>query len=647
MKIRRYSLSNILLYAITFFTLLFIQHIAILGSNPTRNMNVAEWSIFFGVIVILSAIYFFFEFKYKRLKVNKLLLCSLLLLLLLSVIATFIFPSEIRFSTLYDNSWYYYYYVSTSMNDRIFNIFVNISVFYFIYLILGVLPQKIHNLRQLNLMFYGFAITALVAFIYSCFSDFELYKELFSGNAESYAQIGSFTNNANNYASLLFYGVISSLFLIYTTNKKWFYIPAILFAVVSIGTLSRANIIFSFFVIAAFAIIRMILDFNNHKKVYLILIFSIGGFIILFILCYAICSILGCANNFLPFRLINMVIDKFVKGDNGRSFLWEQAFNIIQCGSCWALGCGFLIFTNSVYTVQCELYGHPFGGGSPHNGLLQIIGNNGIVFLIFLVICLVYLAYCLVKIFKKNKVVSLFTIILFVVFALEMINEGPSFLTPGMPVVAYFFMSVVTFIPILSIYYHQCHTEVNNEIIGFEYKLQKISKDEKPMLYSKLITFILCFASSLFAGVLMILLNNLFMKIISFVFIALTFIVPLIIELIFYKKINFKKYIFDVLLPYGCYLLTFVFASHLCLLFLEHSELLFGLLIVFNIAAYISLFLLIPWLKKKTGIFGICIDYLTNLSKNYCFKYGEIDKNKPNKTLIEKIEIRLHLRKAD
>lgn len=609
-----------------------------------RNLSLTECILFLSSIAILSSIYFIYEFKNKRLRFNRILFWVLLILFILSIISSFIIPTEFSFQKEYENAWIVNFVFNITLEDRFINIFVNFTILYFVYLIIGVLPQKIHNLRQLNFVFYGILITGIFSLLYSCFSDFEGYKQIFSGNIETYNLIVSFTNNSNNYAGILFLGVASTLLLLHTTNKRWLYIPTILMFIAMLPTFSRTNILAGFVLIVTVAITRMIFDFKNHKKGYLIALLTTSLVIVVVGLSYLICRITNCTGYFAPFKLFDVFIDKFGKGMDGRNVIWEHAIGIINSSSSWALGCGNYIFSNSVIYCQSISY-EELLSSSPHNGYLQTIGNSGIVFLVFSILCLIYLGYCCVKVWKKEKFLVTFTAAMVLIMLFNMISEAPGILSPGVALVTYVFMNVLIFLPVLSCYYHQCHSTVNSQIIYEQknYKKTKIINSVDDSI--SFVSFILCIIAIIFIGVLVPYLHQLPMTIVSLVLFGLVFVIPLIYRLI-KKNFSIKKYFFDVVLPYGLISVVMISISHILFKFIAISEIAFALLIVLFLTLYFALFLFTPILNSKIPYMNNFLDKIKKIYVEYIFKNKVNNSNNEEDTLIEKIELKTHLRRA-
>jgi len=643
MQIRRYSLSNILLYVLCGLSLLVAQHIALFGTDINRDMNLTECVVFFVGLILFAGLYFFFEHKKHALKFNRILFGALILLFVLGIVASFIFPNDGTFMAMNKDGDITQHGFKIVFEQRIINIFVVFSCLLFAYLVLGVFPQKIHSIRQLNLVFYSLIIVGLIAFFYSCANDFAAYKELFAGNNEVSQYILSFTNNPNNYASFLFFAMVSSLFLIYTTKRWWFYIPAVFFLAAMIPTISRTNIILSCLTFFGFVVVRLIFTFNNHKKRNIILISVIASLLVAFIVGFVIYHQKGINGKFLPFDLVNRVLDKFSLGNNYRDLIWGQTVVLFNLSSSWGIGSGFYLFSSAEKQIQWDtLWGAC--SESPHNGLYQMIGNGGIVFVVFVALCLAYVIYASIRIFKKNKEITIFSYILILIFIAQMFYEAPSFVTVGSPIINTFFMSIIGFIPILSIYYHQCHCEINKEILENKESEAIVNKDNK---YSKTAAFLITFIAIFIVSVLSIYIkDNDTLKRFSYILLASIFIIPAFVQFSEPKGFGFKRYLFDIVIPYGSTIVVTTLIGHTCLMYLNVTELVFALLLAFLPALYVFTFLSVPYLRNKTGLVNIIGSKLTVWIKKYCFKYSKVDNETSKLTLIEKVSSKLWFKKG-
>lgn len=641
MRIRRFTLSNILLYVIIGFTMLLIQHIALFGSNPNGDMSIAEAAVVSTFIILLSCLYFYNEKKNGGLKINFVLIVILLILFACNIVASFIFPSEIQFTIMTEDYGEWPFYAEVLFETRILNLFVTAGILYFIYLILDVVPQKIYDLKQLRFILYGLVILSFVSIICSLAVGGQSYSNMLAGDVGARVDICSFTNNPNNYAAILFFGTLSCVFLNYLSKNKWWYLPIAIIFVATVFTVSRTYIISSILLIIGYLVLRLVKTFKVHKKRNIILgtvmVALIGGTIG----SYLLCTKFEVVDYVLPLKLIKIFFERAKTGTNGRNFIWKETIVIFNETNCWALGGGFGLFTNVDYQIQYCIY-QEAGSSSPHNGILQMIGNGGIVFLSFVFLVAVYLIFVLVKMFKKHN--SLFWICAFVLvtFGFQMMSEAPAPLTPGSPVINYLFMSLFAIVPIISTYVHDCHKKEHNEIVKSieEYKPTSVRKSN--VLFSQTITFILSALSIVIFGVLFIYCkDNSVAQRFSIIVLPVMILCSFVAYLVEAKSFSFKQYLVEILLPYLVLDSLLIGMGHVCLKYLESSVLIFVWMWVLLPILFTFIFACIPYFRNKSGYFYFIFKKITYKLGNRFFKDVDVKDDTSKQTLYQKLTYKI------
>lgn len=638
MKIRKYSFSNLLLYLSTVLIMLLIQHIGLFGENPMRSITLTETIFLFSCSVILLSLYFAIEIKNKSLKIIYPLLLALIILFILGIVSSFVFPEYVQFTMPYEQGMIVNYNICINLEQRVINLFVTGGILLFIYIVLGILPQKIQNLRQLNLLFYILVILSIVAIVYSLINDIEGYKLIFNSDEFGRDKINSFTNNANNYAAILFFGVIASLFLNITTKNKLFYIATVIFAIAAAPTLSRTYLICIVIVIYTFVILRLILTIKVYKKRNTILLSLFLLIPLVFVITFIIFKNTDNLDKFALFKILDLTISRTTGGVNGRTYIWEQTINFLSVSSSWVLGCGFYLFSFSTYQMQDQAFYYFHGdiaSESPHNGLLQMVGNGGIVFAVFVAFCLAYLVFANCKNFKKNKEISVLGFTLILAFAIQMITEAPAPLTAGVPIINYCLMSVLIFVPFLSVYYNSCH--------HFEYSNEKqdvkIKFDFEKCI--KAIEWILSFVCIILCGLILPYLTKNPTLLVAIILLGIIIVLPLIISVIKHKSIKFREYLFDVILGYVLPTIIFIGIGHILIYIIPANTFIFVFSMFTLPLVFLTLYLFIDFLKEKMGIITDVNSKFVSLvfkyiNKGNSFK-NELDKNTLLETVCSKL----------
>lgn len=610
MKIKKFTLNNLLLYLIITLSLTLAQGFSFVSQH---EMNYLELFISFGAIVLLSCLYFYIERK-NKFKIYPLLIGLLGIVAIGSIISTCLLPSSYQFGIENVKGEYISYFATLENSTKVLNVFSIISFLYCIYLFVGVMPQKICSVKQLKLIFYAIIIFTFVAVIFSFIKDAQSYANLFQGNESSRIEIISFTNNANNYAGIIFFGIVASIYLHYITSNHLFYIPVGIFLISIFPTLSRTFIVSAVALVFFYLILRAVFEFKNHKlkviltgSIILSICLSIG-------ISYGVCVSNNVAKDFPPFEVLNLLFERFARGLNGREDVWRQTTCLINTSHSWAFGMGFRVFDTLFYNLQYSAYAE-YAISSPDNGFLQVIIDGGIALALVICFLIVLTIIASIKIYKKHKKLFYLNLLLLLVFLFEMGFESAAILAPGVTIINYCFMSMISFVPVLSTY----HNEKNeiNEIV-----VEPIYKEEKEEVYGKIAkatAFILTLGYIVTISLLTLYKSNIGVFILFMIFAHAFILVPLIIELINFKKVNWKKYLFNIFIPYVSSAIICTSIVHLFACIFTINDYILLVLILFVSMLYIFLFLSINYLQNSLGYISDFIYLIRKIIYKFCF----------------------------
>lgn len=607
MKENKYTLSNILLYSIIIFCMYAIQRLALSGN---REMSILEMSILLGGIIIISALYFIFEKRNSIIKINVPLLIALVTVFIGNIITIILAPQNYEVIMPNVQGEICNFTAEIDVANKVISTLSSATFLYSIYLFIDVVPRKIHSSKQLKLIFYGLVLFALTAFIFSLICNIDCYSNLFDRDLSTRIGITSFTNNPNNYAGILFLGILAALFLHHLTKRFYYYIFVFVFFIAMVFTLSRTYVISAFILILGYLILRAIFEFKKHKIKVIVSILTVCSIVAAFLICYFVCKSNDCIDSFPPFIIMDLFFDRLTQGLSGREFVWSQSIAVINSTNSWGFGLGFGLFGTILYKLQTSSL-VIYSTGTPDNGLIQIIADGGIALAILILFIFSFLVYASVKIYKKNKRLFYFTLIILLSFIFQMFFEAGAPLTASYPLYNYCFMSLFLYVPILSIYYHE-----KNEGLS---KIKFVSfadnkNNSKIILFSKICAFILTLCFIIFAGILSpYFKGNEIINVFCIIFAISFVLMPFVLELFQFRNFSFKKWFMTTLLPYVISASTLISICHALIYYQYSIDTIFIELIILIPCIYISLFFVFKHLNNNTGYFMKIYDSISRL----------------------------------
>ena len=606
-KENKYTLSNIMLSAIIISCMYAIQRVNFTG---IQEMSIFEMFILVSGIFILSLFYFVFEKKNSIIKLNIPLFVALVVIFIGNVITVALAPQN--YDVIVSNAQGNVYNLTAEIDiaNKIVGILSSLMFFYSIYLFVDIVPRKIHTSKQLKLIFYGLLLFALIAFVFSLICNIDSYSNLFARDSSARTGITSFTNNPNNYAGILFLGILASLFLHHLTKRFYYYFFVLVFFIAMVFTLSRTYVISAFILIFGYLIMRAIFEFKKHKIKVIVSTLTISLVVASFLISYFICKSNDCIDSFPPFVIMDLFFDRLTQGLSGREFVWSQSIAVINSTNSWGFGVGFSLFGTILYKLQTSSLAI-YSTATPDNGLIQIIADGGIALAILILFIFSFLVYASIKIYKNNKKLFYFTLIILLSFVFQMFFEAGAPLTASYPLYNCCFMTIFLYVPILSIYYHEKNPTLSKvKIIG----LADNKNDSKMTLLSKICAFILTLCFIIFVGILSpYFKGNEIIGVFCIVFTIAFVSLPLVLELFQFRNFSFKKWFLTTLLPYVLSAAILISICHALMYYQYSIDIIFIELIIMVPCIYVSLFFVFKHLRKNTGYFMKVYDFISTL----------------------------------
>ncbi len=639
MTTRRFTISNIILYVLLFGIIFYIQHIVVIDlDDPFRYFDLTETIVLFFLLMAVGAWYFIYEYKQRKLKLNFPLACILIAFFVTFVVITILFPEEIYIPVTYQTGEYEELSVSINADQKILFIFVDFAALFFIYIFLAVIPLRVHCTKQLNFVFYAFVILGIISVVYSLITEQEAYSTMFDSFEHLTLSTQSFTNNPNNFAMILMFGVIAALFLHHTTHGLWWFIPVVVFVALIIPTNCRTNLVSTGIIIFGYLVIRLVLGYKKHPYLNSLLLFSYIFIIGIFVLGYYFYMESGYVYNVKIFGKIHFMIEYLkMKDFNSRQILWDKVTAVLNEGY-WVTGLGFGLFSGVI--IQC-FNNNPVAEmvtDSPHNGYYQTMGCGGYLLLAFLTIALLYLVWMMIRIFRRHKSLVLFTVFILAGFGFHLLTEAATPLIASTPIADCLAMTIFTFVPVYATYYNECHTSINQVMVEeAKTSYEKKIAFRKPFAIGQGMSLLGVLAFGVVASILPNFNYDTLWIIVAGALLAVALLLPLGIEaLVQRKQFNIVNYLKEVFIPYiilaVCYG-GFVIGLQVAV---NASYLIRVSVMVATPFIYIGLFATIPYFARRTGFVVSIIDVITRTMERHLAKKMILSNKEDRPTLYEK-----------
>lgn len=223
------------------------------------EMNDLEFYLTFGACILMLASFFIMAKRYYKVRVNWWILILVTILLITDFLALYFFPG------IYDTGELVY---SLTRNEKIRYMLAYLVVILALYFTLGTFPQIFRDPNVLKWFFYALLIDAFVAFFYSLYHDFDIYKDIIETQdfLNPFKVPVSFTTNRNVYARLLFYGLVAECYL-QCTKPRWYrFIFQLFFLANQLLALSKGTMMVAFVFYFLFLVYRYFATLKGHPK---------------------------------------------------------------------------------------------------------------------------------------------------------------------------------------------------------------------------------------------------------------------------------------------------------------------------------------------------------------------------------------------
>lgn len=393
-----------------------------------ENMALGLSIPLFIVIAVAADFYLFVEYKFNRLKLNKIFIAIGVAIAISNLISVLILPGHL---VLPNDQTY-----DITTGERVYAILWGFVLAFLPYLFVVLFPRRVNSRGYINLMLKAFMIFLAVLILVSFVLDREAYAHIFQNgliHIDYEDGIKSFLGHHNAFGSMMLFGIMVSISLhIRKRNWKWSLclIPLAFFLYLST---SKICIFLGLLLILVHLIVRIVILAKKNRD-NLIITILISSLVVLLIIYASV--MMSFANAGILYDIKSFLIKTFESASKtltSRTVIWECSFKILNT-NCWSyvFGYGGLIFTNAL----CLVYGHNPGISEQniywtHNGFIELLCQGGAILLLIYVALYVYLVYMSVKLIKKQPMFASFSILFIFAFIVRSMFETSFFFSYG------------------------------------------------------------------------------------------------------------------------------------------------------------------------------------------------------------------------
>lgn len=378
--------------------------------NPHDVGLSLPWIIVLFVVLLISwGIYLYLEFKEGN-KVRNCVSLIFIVLAVVGIIGILIQPRNFVIDFISTDGDNVHVELEISITHYLFFIFDILSILFFIYISLFVLPKRFKTIIIIQFVGYFVFLLCFFVMIYSYIFESNNYvsiiKVLMEGDVDSikYYSVKSCIINPNAYGMVMMLGMMFC-YIHHAMHKRWWYFPlAIFFYINMFFSFCRVGLLISpilFLIYVYFVLISTYQQYKTRNKVFLVLISSILASTLL------LAFVVYLSNGKILNKLYLLLTAFDAKGTIGlRERIWNNTNSLIAAGLPTTLffGRGFGIINEILLQMNLNSGGLAF---PTHNGYLNLLSEGGFVYLFAYVALLIYYGYIFVNCFNKQKALTL------------------------------------------------------------------------------------------------------------------------------------------------------------------------------------------------------------------------------------------------
>lgn len=397
----KFTFTNILLLLGVIVSALLLENVGFLTHNPTGPLSDKYFYMLLSVGLLAYLALFFFEHKMNKTGVD---------FFLAGLLGVFLAGGLVAIWTFKDMSFTHpdstITILSYTFNEKLRLSFAFGMFILALYSLLFIFSKNMVTGRSLIWVYIILVLVGYASIVYSLFTEFTAYANLFNGENIAIS-VKSFFWNSNMFAGNLLMGVCAAM-LINAYKKNVFSVVSIVtFIIFILITCSLTSIIIAMFIGLTYFIIDIIHMNKKHpigSIVYLIVFMSI----IVTLVClfaYALDGNMGFFS-FFCIRIFKEMQNTNYATFSSRIAIWNGAADLLRQDN-------LKLFFGYGFGISKDVISE-WGNGtikSTHNGAVQIFFNFGITGLVIYGLFLFYFFYSIARVFKNNKYFSLMFIL--------------------------------------------------------------------------------------------------------------------------------------------------------------------------------------------------------------------------------------------
>jgi hypothetical protein len=425
--------------------------------NPTNRVSMTDLEFFISFAIVVAVIFFFFFFAFKRfqIRINWPFLIAAVVLFVSEVIAA------VFFTGVYDTGQLVFMPTSVEKLRSILSFGVTCVALYSFFVIF---PQLDTNRIALILAAFGLVVIAFAALLYSYFTEFDIYRNLFlNGGPENYySSPQSFATHRNIYARILLYGIFAEAYLQMVAPHRWRWFIQLFLYVNGLMILSKATTFVATIFMLFYSIWLLVRTFKKYRRFNLI----VCGTFLVGLLFLFVGQVSGFFEKCLPslYLFLSSFRDVFLDSISGsffsRYYDWIDLLREITKNPITVL-CGFGEgFTQNVLDLATGLTSSPAASVPLDNAALFVWSRSGLIGVLIYLAEIVYFFYLAFEGWHrgiKQSHVSFFVLICFLILGMVENCNAFNFLSDSFP------MLILVAYPLLSEHYWLKNPQANND----------------------------------------------------------------------------------------------------------------------------------------------------------------------------------------
>ncbi|MBO4666903.1 MAG: hypothetical protein J5666_02075, partial [Bacilli bacterium] len=454
MRSKRYPITIVLFWIIVVAISFLVENVALLSTDPREGMGLKMFVVVSSITILFVALYFYYEVRYNKTKVNWILLGGILLFFVVGVSTILAQPNH---RVITDSKNGIEVMVDFTNRQKVIFIIQLFLTLLMMYIFLCPYKNRAYSLKIQTWVYWLYIGISFITVIVSFFTDFNTYKSFFvSGGESGISGVGSFYVNSNFYGMAMMMSVMS--LLVVQINRHRFYntILMVFFIIAGIFSGCATTVMASIFIFLAYYIFDLIYAFKkNANKTLVRLIVAILVVVIAFVTTMILYKKEVTFIKTSVDYCIKQYIDGGIKGFSsfsGRKGVWDAAKTVIfDTPASIFFGGGFKTgswLMHSYFNAASGGHLDKYQILTSHSALFELWVRFGFLGVsLYVGLMLFYFVY-IIYLFKKKEVRFAYIFLLcFIAIAIHGITESTFFFegnTKGATITILFYVPVLS-----------------------------------------------------------------------------------------------------------------------------------------------------------------------------------------------------------